>query len=501
MRFFNTQGCLLPLLLAQDAVARTLLAKRQSLSGGALDTSFENITCSTETINQAGADPADRWAAARADLAWQQIARNWNEVPGAGGTSISLNFVGSAFNLWGFGDAPNRGLVDDGCDFSSLECGDHTTPGTHIPTPGAWLIAKSIYHIHSYWLNVYDAMDAAKGDLANSMSDYVNTFAPGKPEENLVDKIFDGLTEAIFNAILSEVLGPGLEKLLSNLGEKAAGAITDHVVDSAKDMVSEGLASGELPTQADKRNTLVGTLQTIVDSQKNTLSTYITNLLAGRVDTLSNLHDQISDGHWVVDQLQQSGSDLFSLSTATTGAFAALLAPAAWELNQLQPILLVEQKQCDGGEPLSIMDSDATHAGGSCIIDDVTLFLVGFDNHQCQTNSFPGGVPHTDNVPCTEGVFKKLPGIDQTQAFGFDKDGIVLSVYNQWLLNGQQNNAQFSPNSTITDGSGNDGPYPLSAGINTPGLFPSIPVCDINTVSDRWFNSGGSIRGAASLCS
>ena len=237
-----------------------------------------------------------------------------------------------------------------------------------------------------------------------------------------------------------------------------------------------------------------------MDVQKKVLSDYVTNLMSGKVTWLSRLHDQVKDGKWLIDQLQIQDSNLFSLSDAATKAFSALLLPTAWTLNELQPILLVENAECDGGEPLGLMTKDATHAGGSCIVGGKTLFLVGFSNKQCEHVIFPGGAPVTEKIPCTQNVFQKLPAIDELSNFGINKDDIISSVYNQWLLDGQKNGASLNPSSSATDGSGNNGPYPFSAGIATPGLFPDIPVCDMNTVKKNWQNSGA-IQNAADLCS
>lgn len=304
------------------------------------------------------------------------------------------------------------------------------------------------------------------------------------------------------NILLAEVLGPGLEQLLEKLGEDVAGPLKDQVIDSAKDMVKEGLDSGELPeaTQEEKRETLVETLEAVIETQQKVLADYITNLISGRADTLGKFHEQIEDGKWLVDQLQVQNADLFSLTNAATAGFSALLLPTAWSLNQLQPIILVEDKDCDGGEPLGLMDGDATHAGGSCIVGGKTLFLVGYDNEQCTQTIFAGGAPSTQNVPCTQHVFRKLPAIDQLSNFGLNKDNIISSVYNQWLLNGQKNDATLNPGSTATDGSGNTGPFPFSAGFSTPGLFPGIPVCDMDTAK-RNYQNAGPIKNAADLCS
>lgn len=50
-------------------------------------------------------------------------------------------------NLWGQNEQ-NCGLVQDSCDFSSLQCGDSTMTNPPVPFPGAWLVMKSLGNIH-----------------------------------------------------------------------------------------------------------------------------------------------------------------------------------------------------------------------------------------------------------------------------------------------------------------------------------------------------------------
>lgn len=109
---------------------------------------YFSVTCNTDPILNTGVNPKDRWEAAKADLALVAAERNWNEVAGSQGTDIQLGFVNSMLNLWGQGDTVNCGLVDGSCDYSALQCGDSTRPGG-VPHPGAWMIMKSLSHIHA----------------------------------------------------------------------------------------------------------------------------------------------------------------------------------------------------------------------------------------------------------------------------------------------------------------------------------------------------------------
>ena len=116
---------------------------------------YFSATCDTAPIKDTGADPKARWEAAKAEGAWVAAARNWNEHEGSMGSATKLNFVNSILNLWGQGDTVNCGLVEGSCDFSALQCGDQKTPGSsHVPHPGAWMIMKSLSHIHAVGRNI-----------------------------------------------------------------------------------------------------------------------------------------------------------------------------------------------------------------------------------------------------------------------------------------------------------------------------------------------------------
>lgn len=131
--------------------ALTVLALTKGLSAAAIINpadAYFTVTCQTGSILDTGASPSGRWADAKADLAFEAAARNWNEVPGSQGSSVSLNFVNSMLRLWGQGDTVNCGLVEGSCDYSALQCGDDTAKGD-TPFPGAWEILKSLSHLHA----------------------------------------------------------------------------------------------------------------------------------------------------------------------------------------------------------------------------------------------------------------------------------------------------------------------------------------------------------------
>ena len=122
-----------------------------------------------------------------------------------------------------------------------------------------------------------------------------------------------------------------------------------------------------------ERSTLLETLQSTISVHQATLYSYTKNLLFGKVGQLSKFHKTLSNGKWLVDGL---GSETqYDLSVSATKAFAALLVSEAWKLNNLMPIILIENTQYDTGNPLEMIHDEASHSGGSCAIGGKTFFL------------------------------------------------------------------------------------------------------------------------------
>jgi len=225
------------------------------------------------------------------------------------------------------------------------------------------------------------------------------------------------------------------------------------------------------------------------------IKSYVDNLLSGKVNKLSEFHDQISDGKWINDAL--GGKDLFDLKDAAQKAFAAVLLPQAWKLNKdTVPVILMEDKDCNLGEPIQEMNFDTTHATGSCVIAGKTMWLVGLNTEQCRTGPNPFGPGGNKPDPCPVNVFRTLPGFDKLGDFGFSKDDIIAGAYAGYQLNGNKNGYQVDPNSRVKDGSGAEGSFPFSNGILTPGVF-NIPICDIHQAVEAYKNGKG---GATPLC-
>lgn len=97
-------------------------------------------------------------------------------------------------------------------------------------------------HRRQFYTNYNLALGAAQDSLKSTMGTFVSTFAPGKPDESLVDKIFDGFQEAVFDYALDVALGPLGNFFKEELGEEVGDKISEMVksgLESAKDLAKE----------------------------------------------------------------------------------------------------------------------------------------------------------------------------------------------------------------------------------------------------------------------
>ena len=84
-------------------------------------------------------------------------------------------------------------------------------------------------------------MNDAKGDLANTMTNFVSTFAPGKPEDTIFDKILQSFVGLAFDFVFGQALKPLHEFIEQNV-KKGSDAIKDTLdtgVDKLKDLAKE----------------------------------------------------------------------------------------------------------------------------------------------------------------------------------------------------------------------------------------------------------------------
>jgi hypothetical protein len=88
-------------------------------------------------------------------------------------------------------------------------------------------------------------MGDAKNNLANTMATFVSTFAPGKPEETLLDKFLTGLVEDALDFVLGQVLKPvhALTESIVHEGAELINETLDSGIDQLKDLAKE---AGEL---------------------------------------------------------------------------------------------------------------------------------------------------------------------------------------------------------------------------------------------------------------
>ena len=342
-------------------------------------------------------------------------------------------------------------------------------------------------------------MSGGSADFASQIGPFLDDFSPEK-KQDLADKFINAINSFILDKAFELALGAGVGKFLSSLAEEAQEAVKEATT-SLKDYALEQLKTEE-PTQDDKAKGLAALLAASVARFKTSISSYVDHIFSGRADgSLSDLRKVLTNGQWLEDHVKAAGN-LGGLEGVMKTGFAATLVADAWKLTEnIYPVILMEDADCDLGEPSVIMPADVTHTGGSCIIPGKTMFLVGLNTGRCYIDPSTGtnkrdegansGSSHNSTVsdfslhrrtgtgPGCDATFKTLPGFDKLGAWGLNKDAIILSAWNTYQANGGKNGGEPS------------GDY-FNEGLSAQGLY-QIPICELRAAEDTIVrNEGGS---------
>ena len=124
-------------------------------------------------------------------------------------------------------------------------------------------------------------------------------------------------------------------------------------------------------------------------------------------------------------------------------------------------------------------DSDAAAARSNYSVDGLTFYMV--DAHDCPTDQeTPYGCGQPKLIPLAGST-----QLDGTAWGGVTLDDMVISSYQGYKLNKNQNGYVMPELSKAVDGEGAQGDFIYQNGIQTPGFF-SFPICDADTVSAAW---------------
>jgi hypothetical protein len=85
---------------------------------------------------------------------------------------------------------------------------------------------------------------------------------------------------------------------------------------------------------------------------KASISDYVDHIFSGRVGgALSDLRDVLTNGQWLEDHVKRAGN-LGGLERVMKTGFAATLVANAWKITEnIYPVILMENTDCDKGEP------------------------------------------------------------------------------------------------------------------------------------------------------
>lgn len=91
-----------------------------------------------------------------------------------------------------------------------------------------------------FWLTYYNALMDARGGLDLKMASFVEKYAPGKPDSDLISVMTSNFQSFAFDMLLEASMGP-LGKVLTETHNMSED-IADKIISSGKDMLSAAKA-------------------------------------------------------------------------------------------------------------------------------------------------------------------------------------------------------------------------------------------------------------------
>ncbi|KAH7136369.1 hypothetical protein EDB81DRAFT_78172 [Dactylonectria macrodidyma] len=426
---------------------------------------WSDATCSVTEITDASYRPDVRWNSVDSQSAWSAVANSWNSDP-AGQDQTVLPFPMMASNFFHGPEHMNCQDVGDGTCNTMIQCDDTSFPA-------GYLILNSFVSIHQVHQNRYNGLDSAMNQMQNSMGKFTETFAP-----QIVD------SSQIMREILTSfafVIGLGSAYSWNTVIKTARIFDDDDWRGVAKDAFNAAVtfavstARDHIPTAADLQNDLTEAMGKFVGKWMEAEADYVNKIFSGEVGTLNTLYGLIQDG---MQGAVPTGTDLATLKSEAQKIVYTKMIPAAWSVapGDYSPFILATDNACSsvGEGDLAGHIDDSTAAQTHVCYDNKIFYVVTPEYVNNRGNLVSWKVN-----PLPGGTYDNLHGEEWG---GVTLDDIVISSWDGYKLNGNQNGYQMPDNSEAIDGNGNNGNIIFEAGVRTPG-FSTMPICDIDTLT------------------
>ncbi|KAH6988123.1 hypothetical protein BKA56DRAFT_612847 [Ilyonectria sp. MPI-CAGE-AT-0026] len=430
---------------------------------------WSDATCSVTEITDASYLPDVRWNAVDTTSAWSAVANSWNSDPAGTGQTV-LPFPMSVSNFFHGPEHMNCQDVGDGTCNTMVQCDDTSFPA-------GYLILNSFVAIHQVHQNRYNGLDSAMNQMQNSMGKFTETFAPQISDSSVVLReilssfaLVIGVASAYsWNTVIKTA------KIFNSDNEDWRGVAKDSFNAAVTFAIS--ISRDHIPTAADLQNDLTEAMGKFVGKWMEAEAAYVNKIFSGEVGTLNTLYGLIQDG---MQGAVPTGTDLATLKDEGQKIVYTKMIPAAWKVapGEFSPFILATDNACSSvGEGDLAGHIDDSTAAQIHVCYDNKIFYVGTPEYRnnmgnlidWKINSLPGG------------TYDNLKGEEWG---GVTLDDIVISSWDGYKLNGNQNGYQMPENSEAIDGNGNNGNIIFEAGTRTPG-FSNMPICDIKTLTNN----------------
>ncbi|KAG8527336.1 uncharacterized protein KY384_007488 [Bacidia gigantensis] len=384
-----------------------------------------------------------------------------------------------------------NGPADFYCDVDSTKC-----PGENcedVANPGAWLVQREISAFTAYHTQIYDFLFSTAFLTDTQLSLFSKAIATVPIEDNLwakiavaVSKSHDPLRQGadmqkVAGLFGGQILGAIVRSSIFKLNAVAAAANGEYITQSklfASNIALSGANIGvnlnSPAAQADITGDLSAILGSFFNSTRDAIKTYVQTIFDGTDKSIDEFNTQIGSGVWANPNLFPELAQQDLQTNISTIYYMVLVVPA-WQLRQLNPIILYEDKECDPFDKILPLYNGDIMDARTCY-DGKTFYIVDYNGHYDIKETTAGGVVLWDFRYTT----KALIGIETLdgKTWGvLHHDTLVRSSWDGFKANNFKQPYTAKP--LFSEGNTTDDPLsPFGSGYETPGLV-NMTVCKI----------------------
>ncbi|KAF2102358.1 hypothetical protein NA57DRAFT_51937 [Rhizodiscina lignyota] len=472
-----------------------------------IPTPWYNVTCGA--VGDPGSNPYSAWQTAFADSAYEAVSNSWNNDAPPAGDTTPLDYVETFMHFFNGPRNWNCSNIAQGdpCAGGLDHCGDNEGTSGAANVPAAYLIGDSFTNLHNVHSSRYQAISNAQQFI--DISSLQSTFAPVDIDAlEILKTILDSVQLVIglgsaytWNLVLKSAPIFNVGSLGKDVLQQIHGGAKDafnNAISTIFTTTKDNLQSDD--TALNEQNDLSSALTQLVGIWQASEATFLSYIFSGAGNALSDLHNLIQNGFFI--PTPQDG--LADFQNQAIKILYGILIPKAWGLiSGAKPFILMVDGDCGSSstapDSAKAYMSDDTAAQTHICFDNKIFYLVnGVKNPPAGGSCDPTSRDCFGPTGSETVSFNSLPGgtfnnLNGNNWYGIKLDDFIISSYQGYQLNGNQNGYQMPDLTTYIDGQGTQGDIIFQNQLQTPGLF-TITIC---TDADSAANN---VKGGKAPC-